>query len=63
MRKQQYNKLSNRKKIVMEEKIKITELDHLRLRKEVINARNEKNIELENLDILAREISRAEKVD
>ncbi len=47
----------------MEEKIKITELDHLRLWKEVSTARNEKNIELENLNILAREISRAEKVD
>ncbi len=47
----------------MEGKIKITELDHLRLSKEVIIARNEKNIELKNLEMLVREIKRAEKVD
>ncbi|MEZ5107020.1 MAG: GreA/GreB family elongation factor [Draconibacterium sp.] len=47
----------------MEGKIKITELDHLRLSKEVIIARNEKNIELKNLEMLAHEIKRAEKVD
>ena len=47
----------------MEGKIKITELDHLRLSKEVIIARNEKNIELKNLEMLVREIKRAETVD
>ena len=47
----------------MEDKIKITELDHLRLRKEVSIARNEKSIEMKNLEILAREIERVEKVD
>lgn len=47
----------------MEDKIKITELDHLRLSKEVSTARNEKSIEMKNLEILAREIKRAEKVD
>ena len=47
----------------MEGKIKITDLDHFRLSKEVSIARNEKNIELKNLEMLAREIKRAEKVD
>lgn len=47
----------------METKIKITELDYIRLNRLVGTSRNEKNIELKNLDTLAREIGRAEKVD
>jgi len=47
----------------MKKKIKITELDYIRLNKLVGTSRNEKNIEIKNLDALAREIGRAEKVD
>lgn len=47
----------------MENTIKITELDYIRLSKLVGVSRNEKNIEIKNLDALAREIGRAEKVD
>lgn len=47
----------------MEEKIKITELDYIRLNNLVGSSRNANNIELRNLEILAREINRAEKVD
>ena len=52
-----------KKNIIMEEKIKITELDYMRLSGIVRTARNKKGIELNNLDALAREINRAEKVD
>jgi regulator of nucleoside diphosphate kinase len=47
----------------MEEKIKITELDYTRLSNLIGNARREKGVELKNLDALAHEIKRAEKVD
>lgn len=51
------------KKIVMEEKSKITELDYIRLSKIIGSAFNQKGVELNNLDSLAREINRAKKVD
>jgi regulator of nucleoside diphosphate kinase len=47
----------------METEIKITEPDYIRLNRLVGTSRNEKNIELKNLDTLAGEIGRAEKVD
>ena len=47
----------------MKPEVKITELDYIRLSKLIGTSRNEKNIELKNLDTLAREIGRAEKVD
>ncbi|MCU4174035.1 GreA/GreB family elongation factor [Carboxylicivirga sp. N1Y90] len=47
----------------MEKKIKITELDYERLSNLVGAARNIKDVELNNLNALAREIRRAEKVD
>jgi regulator of nucleoside diphosphate kinase len=47
----------------MEEKIKITELDYTRLSNLIWNARKERGIELKNLDALAYELKRAEKVD
>ncbi len=52
-----------KKDIVMEEKIKITELDYTRLSNLVGLARKEKGIELKNLEALAHEIKRAEKVN
>ncbi len=48
---------------IMKTEIQITELDYIRLNKLVGNSRNEKNIELKNLDALAEELGRAEKVD
>lgn len=47
----------------MEKKIQITELDYIRLSKLVQTSRNEKNIELNNLETLAHVIGRAKKVD
>ncbi len=47
----------------MKEKIKITELDFMRLSKLIQAARNDKKIEIKNLEVLAHEINRAEKVD
>lgn len=47
----------------METEIKITVLDYIRLNKLVVTSRNEKNIDLKNLDKLEREIDRAEKVE
>ena len=47
----------------METDIKIPELDYIRLNKLIGASRTEKNIELKNINTLAREIGRAEKVD
>ena len=47
----------------METEIKITVLDYIRLNKLVVTSRNEKNIDLKNLDKLEREIDRAEKLN
>lgn len=47
----------------MEEKILITELDYIRLSQLIGIAKIEKSAELKNLEVLAREIKRAEKVD
>ncbi|WP_297095732.1 GreA/GreB family elongation factor [uncultured Draconibacterium sp.] len=47
----------------MKGNIKITELDYLRISKLIQAARNDKSIEVNNLDVLANEINRAEKVD
>lgn len=47
----------------MEGKILITELDYIRLSKLIGTARIEKSTELKNLEVLANEIKRAEKID
>jgi len=47
----------------METNIKITELDFIRLSKLVGASRSDKNIELKNINALAQELKRAEKVD
>ncbi len=47
----------------MENKIKITELDYIRLKKLIGKSQSEKNVELKNLEALVRELNRAEKVD
>jgi len=47
----------------MEEKILITELDYIRLNKLIETARMGKSAELKNLEVLANEIKRAEKID
>lgn len=47
----------------MKGNIKITELDYLRISKLIQAARNDKSIEVKNLEVLAKEINRAEKVD
>lgn len=47
----------------MKGNIKITELDSIRLSKLIQAARNDKRTEIKNLEVLANEINRAEKVD
>jgi len=47
----------------METNIKITELDFIRLSKLVGASRSDKNIEQKNINALAQELKRAEKVD
>ena len=47
----------------MEAKILITELDYIRLSKIIGSARIEKSTELKNLEYLAHEIKRANRVD
>lgn len=47
----------------MKDKIIITELDYLRLSKIIGMAQNDRNIELKNLEYLAREIKRADRID
>jgi len=47
----------------MEGKILITELDYIRLSKLIGTAKMEKSVELKNLEVLANEIKRAEKID
>jgi regulator of nucleoside diphosphate kinase len=47
----------------MEAKILITELDYVRLSKIIGTARTERNVEFKNLEYLANEIKRAEKID
>lgn len=44
-------------------KIKITNLDYIRLSKLVDSAKNKQDIELKNIDSLFNEIKRAEKID
>lgn len=51
------------KKLIMKKKIKITELDYIRLSKIVGSARNNNGVDLTNLNALACELNRAEKVD
>ncbi len=47
----------------MENNIKITELDYVRLSRLVSSSQSEKMIEIENLNAFIHEIDRAEKVD
>ena len=44
-------------------KIKITNLDYIRLSNLIDSVRDKKNIELKNIDTLFNEIKRAEKID
>lgn len=47
----------------MEGKIKITELDYVRLCNLISSTRDKKSIELKNIEVLGSEIKRARKVD
>ncbi|MCU4163828.1 GreA/GreB family elongation factor [Carboxylicivirga caseinilyticus] len=47
----------------MEQQIKITELDYLRLSNLIGSAKKKKSFDLQNIEALAYEIKRAEKVD